>query len=192
MMTPLLLVALLLWFSLGYRFAAVKHGSRCSVRNLVERYQAGKWQHANGILKHAVVAGVQLRSQKVVPLRRYLDDAFGNYSIKLKKYSVLSRSIIIVTPLLGLLGTVSGMIETFDAMNTMSLFSQTSGIAGGISQALITTQLGLGLAIPGLLISRFIDKRQQHIEIELAQLKDILCSSNILSNTSFSNKNGGS
>lgn len=70
------------------------------------------------------------------------------------------RSIVIVAPLLGLLGTVIGMIETFESLQNAALFSQSGGIAGGISQALITTQLGLVVAIPGLLIGKKLDRKQ--------------------------------
>ena len=58
-----------------------------------------------------------------------------------------------------------------------NLFSQGGGgIAGGISQALFTTQMGLVVAIPGLLFGRALDRRQQRIERELDQIKDMLCS----------------
>ena len=63
-----------------------------------------------------------------------------------------------VAPLAGLLGTVAGMIETFDSLGSMSLFSQSGGVAGGISQALISTQMGLAVAIPGLLAGRILRK----------------------------------
>jgi len=76
-----------------------------------------------------------------------------------RRASVLVKTIVLVAPLLGLLGTVSGMIETFDALGDMSLFSQSGGIAGGISQALITTQMGLAVAIPGLVVGRLLDRR---------------------------------
>ena len=74
------------------------------------------------------------------------------------------QSIVIVAPLLGLLGTVIGMIETFDSLQDSSMYSQSGGIAGGISQALVTTQMGLLVAIPGLLIGRQLDKKQKSIE----------------------------
>lgn len=76
--------------------------------------------------------------------------------------------IVTASPLMGLLGTVMGMIETFESLGDMSLFTQGGGIAGGISQALITTQMGLAVAIPGLLIGRYLFKRQE----ELAALLD--------------------
>jgi biopolymer transport protein ExbB len=76
---------------------------------------------------------------------------------------------------LGLLGTVDGMIETFDSLGDMKLFAQSGGIAGGISQALFTTQLGLAVAIPGLIINGLIERRARLMLHELNQIKDILC-----------------
>jgi biopolymer transport protein ExbB len=55
------------------------------------------------------------------------------------------------------------------------LFSQSGGIAGGISQALITTQMGLAVAIPGMIVNGVLQRKQKSIDLELAQLKDILC-----------------
>jgi len=175
-MPPLVLSALLLWYAIGYRLLAVKRGSRRSVRNLIERYQAGKWRRPRGIVQDAVVRGMALQAQGRSDLRRWLDDAFADYRPRLGRFSLLSRTIVMAAPLMGLLGTVVGMIETFDSLTDMTLFSQSGGIAGGISQALVTTQLGLAIAIPGLLMIRYIDKRQQRIEMDLAQIKDILCS----------------
>jgi len=175
-MPPLVLCALLLWYALGYRIAAVKRGSRRSVRNLIERYAAGKWQRPSGIVQDAVVRGMAIRARRLPYLRRHLDDAFSDYRARLTHFSLLARIIVASAPLLGLLGTVAGMIETFDSLTDSALFAQSGGIAGGISQALITTQLGLAIAIPGLLVSRVIDRRQQRIEMDLLQIKDILCS----------------
>jgi biopolymer transport protein ExbB len=70
---------------------------------------------------------------------------------------------------------VTGMIETFDSLAEMSLFSQSGGIAGGISQALISTQMGLAVAIPGLVVGRIVRRRQLALEDELTKVKDGLC-----------------
>jgi biopolymer transport protein ExbB len=81
-----------------------------------------------------------------------------------------------ISPLLGLLGTVSGMIETF---NMMSLFGagDPAIVSGGISKALITTELGLVVAIPALIIhallNRFIRNHNTQLDttaIRLAKL----------------------
>ena len=66
------------------------------------------------------------------------------------------------SPLLGLLGTVSGMITTF---NLITLFGSgdPKPLAGGISEALITTLFGLVVAIPALILHAFLSRRAQGI-----------------------------
>jgi biopolymer transport protein ExbB len=63
-----------------------------------------------------------------------------------------------VSPLLGLLGTVSGMISTF---NMMTLFGagDPSIVSGGISEALVTTELGLIVAIPALIMHALLSRK---------------------------------
>jgi biopolymer transport protein ExbB len=63
-----------------------------------------------------------------------------------------------VSPLLGLLGTVSGMIETFKLM-TLFGAGDPAAVSGGISQALVTTELGLVVAIPALLLHALLSRR---------------------------------
>ena len=55
------------------------------------------------------------------------------------------------------------MIETFKGNGAPELFSQTGGVAGGIAQALLTTQMGLIVAVPGILLSRVLDKREERV-----------------------------
>lgn len=174
-MPPLLLATLLLWYALGYRYAVMlKAGHKKSVRSLVESYENGKWVTANNIIEYAIVEAFRLRAEKVTPLRRYIDHAFWGVEKELSRYQVLVRTIVAITPLLGLLGTVGGMIETFDSLRDMELFSQTGGIAGGISQALVTTQFGLAVAIPCLLVNGYLNRKKMRIEMDLAQIKDLM------------------
>jgi biopolymer transport protein ExbB len=176
-MPPLLLATLVLWFAIGYRFAALKRGSERDVRNLIRRYHKGKMPTHDGVLVRALHKGMDLSARKLDDLRPYLDVAFFEEQREIRRYSRLIMTIVAAAPLLGLLGTVIGMIETFDSLGDMSLFSQSGGIAGGISQALITTQMGLAVAIPGLIVSGILTRREKNIEIELAQMKDILVAS---------------
>ena len=174
-MPPLLAATVVLWFAIGYRFAALKRGSERDVRNLIRRYDKGKMPKTDGVLVRALHHGMQLRDAGLDDLRPYLDDAFYQEAREIRRYNRLIMTIVAAAPLLGLLGTVIGMIETFDSLGDMSLFSQSGGIAGGISQALITTQMGLAVAIPGLIVNGALQRRQKDIELELAQLKDMLC-----------------
>lgn len=79
------------------------------------------------------------------------------------RHAVLIRSVTAIAPLVGLLGTVTGMIETFDSLTSMSMFKSSGGIAGGISAALVSTQMGLAVAIPGLIAGRLLDRRAARV-----------------------------
>jgi len=181
-MIPLALAVLILWYAIGYRYAAIKRGNPRSVRRLIGRYRQANGQYKGeleptGIIDSAIVQGLELSKLYQQNLRRYLDDAFSDYVRDMGKYSRLIMSIVAAAPLTGLLGTVAGMIETFDSLMDANLFSQGGGgIAGGISQALFTTQMGLVVAIPGLLLGRALDRKAARIERELEQIKDMLCS----------------
>jgi len=71
----------------------------------------------------------------------------------------LLHSFIAVAPLLGLLGTVGGMIETFSSLQTSEMFKPSGGISEGISQALLTTQLGLIVSVPPLLLLKYLESK---------------------------------
>jgi biopolymer transport protein ExbB len=171
-MPYLALAAALLWFALGYRWLTLRRGSRHGVRRLLEERPVGE---ERGIIVVAARRALEVAARRPRHLRRALDDALGDLVEQLGRFETLARAIVVVAPLAGLLGTVAGMIETFEALGDMSLFSQSGGIAGGISQALISTQMGLAVAIPGLLIGRILARRQRALQGELEQLKDILC-----------------
>ncbi|MBI9080513.1 MAG: MotA/TolQ/ExbB proton channel family protein [Pseudodesulfovibrio sp.] len=65
-----------------------------------------------------------------------------------------------VAPLLGLLGTVTGMISTFDVISTFGT-GNARALASGISEALVTTQSGLVIAVPGLLLGSLLYRRAE-------------------------------
>jgi len=73
-----------------------------------------------------------------------------------------------VAPLLGLLGTVSGMIETFKLM-TLFGAGDPAAVSGGISEALVTTELGLVVAIPALLCHAFLSRKSKNYYHQLEQ-----------------------
>ncbi len=174
-MPPLIAAAVVLWFAIGYRFAALRRGTSRGARNLVYRVRAGKIPRTDGVLVRAAIAGLKLFENGKPELRPYLDEAFFEEESEIRKFRVLIITIVMAAPLLGLLGTVIGMIETFNSLGSMSLFSQSGGIAGGISQALFTTQMGLAVAIPGMIVNGILNRRQKDLELELAQIKDLLC-----------------
>lgn len=191
-MPPLVVAVLVLWYVIGYRYALLRRGNPRSVRRLVTRYIEGYERAPMGVIDNAVVEGLSVAKLYKQNLRSHLDSAFYPYNTHIKRYSRLIMIIVMVAPLTGLLGTVVGMIETFDSLMDANLFTQGGGgIAGGISQALFTTQMGLLVAIPGLLMGRALDRRQNIMERELDQLKDILCSELSLSQNSNTDSKTG-
>ena len=178
-MPPLLAASLTLGWGLAVRASVLLPGSRRSLADLVERAadkpSAGRPQVGFGVLAQAANIGVEVcENSGVADLRPHLEEAFFELRRGLEVYSVLVRTLVMIVPLGGLLGTVAGMTETFDALGDMALFAQSGGVAGGISQALLTTQLGLTIAIPGMLVSRLLARRQRTLDLQLTQLSDLL------------------
>ena len=101
-------------------------------------------------------------SADVETLELKLDDAILKEMPALEKYLALLKLLSGVAPLMGLLGTVTGMILTFQAI-TLFGTGDPKLMAGGISQALITTVLGLVVAIPILLLHSVASARSREI-----------------------------
>ena len=78
-----------------------------------------------------------------------------------------------VAPLLGLLGTVLGMIETFQVISFFGT-GNARAMAGGISVALVTTQTGLLVAIPGLIFGGRLRDRAELLRLRLAETAQLL------------------
>lgn len=174
-MPPLVAITFLLWYTLAIRYLNLMSSQR-DPRDLIRRAK-NKEKYSKGILGEAVKIGMEYSQICVTrkTLRAHLDEEFVIIKNKLYQYKTLIKSIVMIAPLLGLLGTVDGMIETFDSLGDMALFSSTGGIAGGISKALFTTQMGLVISIPGLLIGRVLDRKALNLERELDQIKDLIC-----------------
>lgn len=76
----------------------------------------------------------------------------GNYQLKDASWIGSTEIFIGALPLLGLLGTISGLLDTFHAMSQGAQLDQASALSQGIADALWTTQLGLVVAIPAWLM----------------------------------------
>lgn len=170
---------LVLWYALGARYWMLRRATNAHVRRLIFKHRKkGRSKKFKGLIDHAVSAALDAKENARyagLSCRPHVTDVLAPFEGKIKQYSTLIKTIVIVAPLIGLLGTVIGMIETFDALQSMSMFSQGNSIAGGISKALFTTEMGLVVAVPGLLLGRVLDRQESQYEIEFEQLTDILC-----------------
>lgn len=86
----------------------------------------------------------------------------------LERYLNTLGTIASITPLLGLLGTVIGMIKVFSVI-TSSGVGDPAVLAGGISEALITTAAGLSVAIPSLIFYRHLRRRVDELVVDMEQ-----------------------
>lgn len=85
-------------------------------------------------------------------------------------------TLVAAAPLLGLLGTVMGMLQTFFGIST-SGGSETAGVvASGISEALVTTQAGLMVALPGLFLVMLIHRQRQNLDATITRLESLTLS----------------
>lgn len=176
-MPPLVLISIVLWYALIYRAMNIR-SSQNNPRELVRKGKKGKKKFFQ--LKSTTAEATRFAVAKAktvkgpVLLKALIDEEFASIKDGLGEYKTLVRSLVAIAPLLGLLGTVDGMIETFNSLGDMALFTQTGGIAGGISKALFTTQMGLAISIPGLLLGRMIERKERNVYRELDQIRDLV------------------
>lgn len=175
-MPPLILVSIVLWYALAFRFLYLDTSNR-NPRQLIKKAARKKGNQSRSILGRAAQFAVDTAQsyQSHRQVKALVNQHFTQIKIEMSRYRRLVRSLVAVAPLLGLLGTVDGMIETFDSLGDMALFSQSGGIAGGISKALFTTQMGLAVSIPGLLFGRIIERKEVLIGRQLDQMRDLVC-----------------
>ena len=82
-------------------------------------------------------------------------------------------TLVAAAPLLGLLGTVLGMLQMFYGLATSAGTESASVIASGISEALVTTQTGLTIALPGLFLVMIIQRQRHRLEARIARLESL-------------------
>ena len=86
------------------------------------------------------------------------------------------NTLVAAAPLMGLLGTVIGMLGTFVAISSGGGAETAGMVAAGISEALITTQTGLFIALPGLFLALVIRQRKHTAEASLARIESMVLS----------------
>jgi biopolymer transport protein ExbB len=111
-----------------------------------------------GIVSRILRVCLANRHQAPPVLDDAIQEAFLHELPRLERFLPSMRMLSSVAPMLGLLGTVTGIIATFD-MITVVGGGKPRLLAGGISEALITTATGLSIAIPGLLAHSFLSSR---------------------------------
>lgn len=101
-------------------------------------------------------------------MKESVQEAASHVIHELERFMNTLGTIAAISPLLGLLGTVVGMIKVFSVLMESGA-GNTALLAGGISEALLTTAAGLGVAIPALIFHRFFSRRIDVLVVTMEQ-----------------------
>lgn len=128
-------------------------------------------------LGQILAAGLGPHCKTLDERKTAIEDAGRRGAVELERFLAALGTIAMISPLLGLLGTVWGLIVVFDQITTTGL-GQPSDLAGGIAQALITTAAGLTVAIPAVIFHRYFQRKVSvlvsQMEAVAHQLMDML------------------
>lgn len=173
---PLLAVSMALWFIATLRWLSLRRGFAGEVADRV---------------RSACRGGLDSR-EPTGPVDRYLAGALaalGNPSAcqhdlerilevereRVRDFGLVLQAFVTVAPLLGLLGTVSGMVELFASMQGGAVSRATEHtVVSGISTALVSTQLGLVIGVPGLVAARMLSRTERRRARELGRAHSVL------------------
>jgi biopolymer transport protein ExbB len=120
----------------------------------------------NSALGQILAAGLANRHRPRAIVKEAIEDTGRHVVAELERFLNMLGTIAQVSPLLGLLGTVVGIITAFAAISTQGA-GDPRVLSGGIGQALIATAAGLVVAIPSLVGYRYLRGRVDHLVIEM-------------------------
>jgi len=117
-------------------------------------------------LGYILAAGVNNSAYGRDVMKDSIEEAAGQVIHSLERFLAVLGTIANIAPLLGLLGTVLGMIQVFADIMLLGT-GNASQLAGGISQALVTTAAGLTVAIPAMVSHRYFERRVDSLVVQL-------------------------
>jgi biopolymer transport protein ExbB len=178
LMLPIILCSILALAIVVERFWSLNKKRVCPTNLVSEIWQwANKGQldagriaevRAGSALGRVLAAGLMNMNQERQIMKESIEDTGRHVIADLERYLNTLGTIAAITPLLGLLGTVIGMIKVFTAITTVGV-GHAAALAGGISEALITTAAGLSVAIPTLMFYRYFRGRVDELVMTMEQ-----------------------
>ena len=170
-MVLLIFVSLWMWglvFERLVSFWAMDHQDIDLKKALMHLKQRKTAQAAAGICAGLMNGFQAIRTGDRDLDRRFLDQQVLRQRPRIRRSLSTITILAAIAPLLGLLGTVTGMVSTFDVIAVFGT-GNAKALSGGISKALVTTQCGLMVGIPGLFISRLLSRRAEAMERRLTE-----------------------
>ncbi|PIE43287.1 MAG: biopolymer transporter ExbB [Gammaproteobacteria bacterium] len=170
-MYPLVLVSVLMWMLIFERmvtFHGLEFGD-LGMAGLLRWYREQENHEKHNGLRWQIGLFLQRnRSHDRELNNSLLDECYLKIKPGIDRNIAAITILAMISPLLGLLGTVTGMMMTFDVI---SLFGtgNARALAGGISEALVTTQTGLLVSIPGVFASVLLSMRSRRLIVKLEE-----------------------
>lgn len=177
-MIPILICSAIALGIIAERFWTLKSG-RVLPKNLVSQIwvwikneelddQRIQVVYESSPLGRVLAAGLANRNHSREIMKESIETTGRQVALELERFLNTLGTIAMISPLLGLLGTVLGMITVFTVITTSGA-GDPGELAGGISQALITTAAGLTVAIPSLIFSRYFRGRMEALVTGMEQ-----------------------
>ncbi len=177
-MVPILacsVIGLAVCFERAWMLRASRNVPRDLARRVEDLFRRGQVEEAMALCRRSrsPLARVLMAALKNAGLERdavkeAVQEVGRREAAHLERYVGVLGTVANVSPLLGLLGTVSGMIKAFTVISVEGVGNPAS-LAGGISEALITTAAGLTVAIPAFVAYRYFLGKVDRIVLELEQ-----------------------
>ena len=135
--------------------------------SICEKYQ--------GPFANIIRTGLENRELPREELKEVLSDQGRQEVHYLERGLVILETIAAIAPLLGLLGTVIGILKVFDVIAVMGV-GQATELSGGISEALITTIVGLSIGIPVVVVFNLFTNKAERLILEIEKYSALLLS----------------
>jgi biopolymer transport protein ExbB len=119
-------------------------------------------------LAQVFLAALRAAGRSRDQIKAVVEETGRREAAPLQRFLGLMGTIATISPLLGLLGTVLGMIRAFNVIATQGMGTPAT-LGGGISEALVTTAAGMTVAIPVILAHRYLTSRLDHLSIEMEE-----------------------
>lgn len=178
LMWPLLacsVLALAIVFAKLVFFYQVRQGAQKLFKDVFELVQKQQFAQAIAVcqasrspLARVFLAVLNLQGRPREHIKTIAGEVASREAAPLEHFMGLLSTIATISPLLGLLGTVLGMIEAFTVIAAQGVGTPVT-LGGGISQALITTAAGLTVAIPVILAHRYLSGRVNRISLVMEE-----------------------
>jgi biopolymer transport protein ExbB len=169
------ILALGIFFERLWVFAKVRKGAQELVNEVEKHLLKGELEEAISLCQNSrnPLARILLTAMKLAGkprdlIKQEVEEVGALETVVVNRYLGLLSTIATISPLLGLLGTVIGMIQAFNVIAVHGVGTPAT-LGGGISQALITTAAGLSVAIPAILLHRYLVSRSGLLIVEIEE-----------------------